>query len=178
MADAAEVDAIELLREWHSALCVFRTEASEALAAISLEIQRTDSWLDDQLRSWQREARDAEEEVVRCKAELATRKTPDFSGRIPDCSVQETNLRRAKARLEFARDQIDVVRGWYTKMPKLIEEAYTGPGRRLSNFLEAELPRGIALLKNQIASLEAYVNLRSEPPPPAPPPKTESGESQ
>ncbi len=162
MTGPAAVDSITLLEEWHAAVCVFRTEAVEALASVALEIQRADLWLDEQLRGWQRAARDAEEDIVRYKAELANRRTPDYSGRIPDCSEQEENLRRAKGRLENARDQIEVVRRWYTKMPKLIEEAYSSSARHLANFLEGDLPRALALLKERIRSLDAYVNLRPE----------------
>lgn len=162
MSQQAAVNSIDLLQEWHNALCVFRGEAMESLASVALEIQRIDFWLDEQLNGWQREARDAEEDVVRYKAELANRKFPDFSGRIPDCSLQEENLRRAERRLEFAREQITIVRRWYTRMPKMVEEAYSGPARHLTSFLEADLPRALAQLKEQIRSLDAYVNLRQE----------------
>ena len=162
MTGQAAVHSIDLLQEWHNALCVFREEAMEALASVALEIQRTDFWLDEQLHGWQREARDAEEQVVRYKAELANRKFPEFSGRIPDCSLQEENLWKAQRRLEFARDQIDVVRRWYTRLPKLVEEAYSAPSRRLTHFLEGDLPRALAQLKERIRSLDAYVNIRPE----------------
>lgn len=162
MNGQANVNAIDVLQDWHAALCVYRTEALEALASINLEIQRAEFWLDERLQFWQREARDADEDVIRCKAELANRRFPDFSGRIPDCSQQEENLWRAEARLEHAREQIDVVRHWYTKMPKLVEEAYSGSAHHLMNFLEGDLLRGLAQLKHQIRSLDAYVNLRTE----------------
>jgi hypothetical protein len=162
MTGPAAVNSIDLLEEWHAALCVFRAEALEALASIALEIQRADFWLDERFRGWQHEARDAEELVVRYKAELANRSFPDHSGRIPDCSLQEDNLRKAKDRLENAREQIEIVRRWHTRMPKLVEEASSGPFRHLMNFLEGDLPRALALLRERIRSLDAYVNLRSE----------------
>jgi hypothetical protein len=162
MTGPAAVHSIELLQEWHAALCIFRTEAMESLSAIALEIQRTDAWLDEKLRGWQREARDAEELVVRYKAELANRRFPDFSGRIPDCSLQEENLLKAERRLEYARDQIDIVHRWYTRMPKLVEEASSAPSRHLANFLEGELPRALAVLTERIRSLEAYVNVQPQ----------------
>ena len=176
MNGSANVESLDLLREWHAALCVFRTEAVESLASVSLEIQRSDSWLDEQLRHWQNLARDGEEDVLRCKNELSNRRFPDFTGRVPDCSVQEEALRRAEKRLDYIRDQIAVVRRWMTKLPKLISEAYDAPSRHLMNFLEAELPRGIAMMNNQITALEQYLNIRppeSTPAPPQPPPANE-----
>lgn len=168
MNGSASVHSLEALYDWHAALCIFRTEALESLASIALEIQRADNWLDDQLRGWQREVRDADEQVLRCKTELANRKFVDSSGRMPDCSVQEEALDRAEKRLEHAREQIEVVRQWYYRLPKMINEEYEGPARRITNFLEAEVPRGLATLNSQITSLEAYLNLKSEQLPKAP----------
>jgi hypothetical protein len=169
MTGSASVHSLQALYDWHAALCVFRTEAIESLASISLEIQRSESWLDDQLHAWQREVREAEQDVTRCRTELANRKFPDFSGRIPDCSVQEEALWAAEDRLEHAREQIGVVRNWYHRLPKMINEEYQGPARHLTNFMEADLPRAIAMLNGQIASLEAYLNLKVEQVPAAVP---------
>lgn len=172
MSDSASVHSLEALRDWYASLCVFRVDAVESLSAINMEIQRSDAWLDDYLRHWQREKRYAEEELLRAKNELANRQIPNFNGRIPDCSVQEENLAQAERRLEFIHDQIDVVRRWMVRLPKLIDEAYLGPARHLMNLLEIEMPRGIALLKNQIGSLESYLNIKTDqvpsPPPAAP----------
>lgn len=170
MNGSAGVHSLEALLAWHASLCIFRTDASEAMASVALEIQRADSWFEDRLRHWQNAARDAEEEVARAKAELSNRRFPDFSGRIPDCSVQEEALWKAESRLEYTRDQIEVVRRWCQRLPRMIGEAYEGPARHLINFLEGDLQRGTALLKNQIASLDAYLNLQSERVPAAPAP--------
>jgi hypothetical protein len=172
MNGSANVHSLEALRDWHAALCIFQTDASEALASIALEIQRAENWLDEQMNRWQRELREAEEDVVRAKMELSQRRYEDFGGRVPDCSVQEENLWQAEKKVQFIRSQIEIVRRWYNRMPKMVSEAYDAPSRHLMSFLEAELPRGIALLKNQIGSLESYLNLRAEhvaPPPPVTP---------
>jgi hypothetical protein len=175
MDGSANVNSLEALHDWYAALCVFRTEAMESLSSVSLEIQRADNWLDEQLRSWQQAARDAEEDVVRYKAELANRRHVNFAGRVPDCTVQQENLQNAEDRLQYARDQIEVVRRWFHRMPKMIDEEYTGPARRFMNLLEGDLPRGLAMLKGQIASLEAYLNIQSERVAQAPPPETAKG---
>jgi len=175
MNGSASVNSLEALRDWYAALCVFRTEALESLTSISLEIQRVDTWLDEQLRSWQQAARDAEEDVVRYKAELVNRRHVNFAGRVPDCTVQEENLQNAESQLQYTRDQIEVVRRWFHLMPKMIDEEYTGPARRLINLLEGDLPRGLAMLKGQIASLEAYLNIRAEQVPQPPPSQTAKG---
>jgi hypothetical protein len=169
--NGADVHAIDALEDWHNALCLFREDASESLSSVALEIRRAFDWIDEEGKAWQGEVRDAEEAVVRAKAELAQRKTPDYSGRIPDTSVQEENLARAKARLRFAEGQVEVCRKWALRLPKMISEEYDGRSRRLNNFLEADLPTAIAHLNTRIQSLHAYTQVKpteAKPASPAP----------
>jgi hypothetical protein len=162
MADGADVRSIDAVRDWHAALAAYGDNLSEALAGVELEIRRSYDWLHDQLAAWRKAVRECEEEVVQAKAELAARKFPDWSGREPDTTVQEKALRAAKARLEHAEDQVARARSWIARLPKLVEEAYTGPSRRLGAFLEAELPKGLAGLDRRIAALETYAGLRAD----------------
>jgi hypothetical protein len=171
MTPGADVQAIDALQDWHNALCVFRTEATESLSSIAMEIRRAFDWIEDEERAWKQELRQAEEDLVRAKAELAQRRTPDYSGRIPDTSVQEENLARAKSRARFAEDQIDVCRKWTQKLPKMISEEYEGTARRLSNFLDSDLASAIAKLSVRIDRLHAYTGVQpanAPAPPPAP----------
>lgn len=180
MADAADVRSIDAVRDWHAALTAYGENLTEALAGVQTEIRRGFDWLHDQLGLWQRAIRQCEQEVVQAKAELAARKFPDWSGREPDTTVQEKNLRQAKARLEHAEDQVQKIRAWLGRLPKAIDENYSGPARRLGNFLESELPKGLASLDRRLAALESYAGLRADhapapnvssvptaPPPPA-----------
>src|SRR4051794_14486077 len=107
MSPGADVQAIDSLQDWHNALCLFRDESSEALGSIALEIRHAFDWIAEEGKAWQQEARVAEDVVVQAKAELAQRQTPNFAGRIPDTSVQEAQLARAKARLRHAEGQIE-----------------------------------------------------------------------
>lgn len=167
MTPGADVQAIDVLQDWHNALCVHRTEAMEAVSGIAMEVRRAFDWIDDEEKAWRREAKDAEEDVVRAKAELNQRKTPDYSGRIPDTSVQEANLSRAKARLRHAEDQTDVCRKWAVRLPKMISEEYEGTARRLLNFLDVELAAAIADLNARIDRLHAYLGVKPAAPPEA-----------
>jgi hypothetical protein len=175
MSPGADVQAIEALQDWHNALCVFRTEATESLGSIALEIQRAFDWIDDQSRGWKREVRDAEDEVLRAKSELAQRSTPDYSGRVPDTSVQEENLARAKARLRFAEEQIEVCRKWSIRLPKMVSEEYEGTARKFSNFLEIDLVSAIAQLNTRIDRLHAYTAVQPSSSGPQAKPNAEAG---
>ena len=185
----ADVRSIDALREWHAALATYAAGLADALAGVDMEIRRAHDWLGEQMSRWQRAARECEEEVVQAKAELSARKFPGWDDRNPDTTVQEKNLRKAKAKKEHAEDQVELVRRWMAKLPKLVDEAYTGPSRRLGNLLEADVPKALAALERQVGSLDSYAGLRPDfapgpslttPPPsspakpaaPPPPPET------
>ena len=164
MEAGADVRAVQALQDWHGQLSRFRQEALEALSMLRLEIRKSFDWIEDTARDWKFEIRDAEEEVVRRKAELAQRETPNFDGRIPDTSVQEKNLARAKARLEYAHDQVEACRRWAGKLPKMISEEYDATARQLANMLETDVPNAMARLTEQVVALERYLDIRPSGP--------------
>jgi len=176
---SADVRSIEELREMHASVCRFRTEAQDALASVDLIIRRAADYLSDQLTFWQAAVRRCEEEVFQANQELKQRQYVGFDGRVPDTTVQEKNLQRAKDRLRYAEEKVTTVRRWMTRLPKQVAEVYDGPSRQLSATLEAELPRALALLERRIQSLEAYAALAAPATPreeaastPADPPPT------
>lgn len=162
MADGADVRSIDVIREWHAYLAEYSDTLAEALAGVALEIRRAHDWIGEQLSRWQRAIRDCEDDVTRAKAELSQRKFPNWDGREPDCTVQEKNLRIAKAKLAHAEEQVAMCRVWLARMPKMVDEVYTGPSQRLGNMLEADVPKGLALLARRLAALEAYSGLRTD----------------
>ena len=173
----ADVRSIPALRDWLAAVATYRNEAAEALSGINQEIRRGFAWIEEQLALWQRAVRDCEEEVTQAKAELAARRFPGFDGRMPDTTIQERDLRRAQARLEYAEEKVRTCRKWLAKLPKMVEETFTGPGHRLAAFLDGDLARGAALLDRRLEALERYAGLQTDyaagraptasPPPPS-----------
>ncbi|MCS6865245.1 MAG: hypothetical protein RMJ56_16470 [Gemmataceae bacterium] len=159
---SADVRAIDALSQWRAQLATYGELLAEALAGVNLEIRRVHEWLDEQLTLWKRAIRQCEEDVTRAKAELAQRQFPTWDGREPDCTVQEKNLRQAKARLEYAQDKVATIRRWMTRLPQVIDEVFTGPSRRLQSMLEADLPTALAELSRRIAALESYAGLRPD----------------
>ena len=83
MEPGADVRAVQALQDWHGQLSRFRQEALEALSMLRMEIRRSYDWIDNTSRDWKFEIRDAEEEVVQRKAELAQRETPNFGSSVP-----------------------------------------------------------------------------------------------
>jgi hypothetical protein len=162
MNAGAGVTSFAVLHDWYAALAKFRTEAQDALTELSLSLQRSAVWLDEQQQYWQRQIRACEEAVTQAKAELTNRRYTDFSGNIPDCTVQEKNLRRAQAKLQAAEDRLEAVRAWMLQLPREVCATYDGPTGRLALFLDADLPSGLALLARQLTALEKYTDLQSD----------------
>lgn len=167
MNPGANVTSLPALEAWHAALVIFRTDALDALASVSTEINRIEGWLTQQLSHWQRTSRDGEEEVAQAKNELRSRRFPDWSGRMPDTTVQEEHLAEVERKLDFARDQIQVVRRWIINLGAEIGEVYDAPARHLGQFLEGDMPRAIAVLARQMDAIDAYLQLAPESATPA-----------
>jgi hypothetical protein len=159
---SADVRSIAAVVDWRADLTNYGDSLAEAMAGVDLEIRRAQDWLEEQLALWKRAVRDCEEEVTRAKAELAQRKFPTWDGREPDCTVQERALRRARARLEHAEEKVETCRRWIARLPKMIDEMFTGPSRRLKSMLESDLSNALAELSRRITSLESYAGLRPD----------------
>jgi hypothetical protein len=159
MIQAADVRSIEEVRDLHAQMCKFRADAADGLAAVDLTVRRATDYLVEKQQFWQRAIRTCEDEVFQAKQELKQRQYPGFDGRIPDCTVQEDNLKRAQGKLRYAHEKLEVVRRWMSKFPKSVSETYESPSRHLSATLEGQLPRGLAMLERRIEALEAYIAL-------------------
>jgi len=164
MSTGADVNSFAVLHDWYAALTVFRAEGQDALTTLTLALQHCAAWLGEQQQYWHREIRASEDAVTEAKTELRQRKMfPDAFGHTPDCTVQEKNLLRAKARLRAAEERLEAVRRWTLRLPREISAIYDGAAGHLSHFLDAELPAGQAQLARQLTALEQYANLRVTP---------------
>ncbi|MBY0524668.1 MAG: hypothetical protein K2R98_14790 [Gemmataceae bacterium] len=174
MSESARVTSIEAVKEWREALCVFRAEAQEALTSVEMDIRRTFDWLDEQTRFWQVEARRWDDRVVQARAELLRRQmmtTP--TGREPDTTEQQKQLRQCQERLRHAEAKVEKARQLGPVLRRAVEE-YEGPGRRLAGMLDAELPSAVAMLDRKLDALDAYLSTAA-PKPRAEPTSKEEG---
>jgi len=162
MSQAADVRDLDVLREWLAQLTTFREDAGEALSGLRIEFGRAVEWVREQQQLWQRELRKLEDAVVLAKNELAAKRFPDFSGRMPDTTVEERRLARAKAALEHAEQRLAACRRWVVQLPREIDEVFNGPAVRLAQLLEAEVPKGAANLERRIEALERYAGMRTD----------------
>src|SRR5581483_6091406 len=104
METGAGVEAIQALADWYAALTEFRTDGGNAMTSAALALQRAADWLAEQQKHWRHEIRRAEDRVVEAKNALRNKQYEDYSGGKPDTTVEEKNLKKAVAYLEFAQD--------------------------------------------------------------------------
>ena len=157
MGPAARVTSIEALKEFRGSLSRFGHDAKEAVCDTELEIRRVFDWLEAQLKYWRKEVRDRQEEVVRAKAELIQRQYGKRDGYGAGTTDQEIALEKALRRLQEAEGKVEKIRQWHNLLPRAVAE-YEGPARQLMGMLDADLPRGLAILDQKIDALDAYMN--------------------
>jgi len=158
MSGSARVESVEALKHLKAHLCEFGVNADKALCATEIEIRRSLDWVERQLKYWQHQVRERQEEVARTKNEFFRRKYWRGDGRGPGYTEQELGFRKAQERLKEAETKVENCRRWGRNLPQAINE-YEGPARQLAGWLEADLRNSIALLQRKIDALEAYVSM-------------------
>jgi hypothetical protein len=154
----AQVISIRTLEDFRAALAEFAVDARDALCAVDAEIRRTETWLAEQQKIWQREIRKRQEEVQRAKNELTARKYQNRDGRGLGSTEQEKALKKALARLEEAETKLANCRRWAPLLHHAVHE-YQGPARMLAGVLDTDVVRALALLENKLAALDAYLKV-------------------
>ncbi|MBX7105840.1 MAG: hypothetical protein K1X57_17280 [Gemmataceae bacterium] len=157
---AANVRSVAALAEFRAALLTYRSEAQDGLDALALDIRRNYDWLADQKRFWEKAVRESQDEVTHAKAELSRRQTVAPGDRVPDTSQQEDDLRRAKAKLQYAEDKLEKCRAWAGRFERAVDE-YSGPVRHFAGRVESELPKAVSALERIIARIESYLAMQS-----------------
>jgi hypothetical protein len=171
----ADVKSIEAIADWKVALVNYRELGIESVGALQLEVQKAYTYLEETAAHFKRLRRVTEEDLVQAKAELSRRQLPDFSGKLPDTTLQKKAVHRCKMQLEYCDEQIDKCHHWRTKLPRMVSEEYEGPARRFVNFLDGELSRAISGLEKQVTALDDYASLASALPQALPQPPSPEG---
>ncbi len=151
----ADVRSIEALALFRAALLEFCDNAKVALAAMNMDIERSQTWLESQARHWHSENRKAEDDVTEASQLLRRKKLWKIGDRPVDTTHEEAILRRAKRRLEFVQDRQEKTTYWLRSLSDEMLD-FQGPARQLGGMLEQGIPRMAALLQRKIDLLESY----------------------
>jgi hypothetical protein len=167
MSDAAQLHEVDQLGKLRDALARFKMQADGALGTAQAQIQRVLETIDRQLDYWRGEVNRRTEDVARARADLGFHRSLHKGEHVGETDLQ-LRFKVAQQRLREAEEKVQCTTRWQRKAPQAIHD-YEGPARHLSGFLDTELRKALAVLDNQVASLEAYLTLTpDEPKTPAP----------
>lgn len=158
---AANVRNIQVLADMKAALTRFKSDAQAQLLAAQQEIQRTQEWLAERERHWQREVRRCEETMRQAQSALMRCQASGFrdqQGRYypPNCSAEERAVTQARSQLENARRELQTVQHWTHAVAQAAAE-FQREAQRLTNMLNSDVVKASALLENKISVLQSYI---------------------
>ena len=118
-------------------------------------------WLErDRPGFWKHEIENCMREVAEARVRLhqcRMRKLGDFR---PSCIEEVKDLEKSRNDVEFAQKQVPNVKRWFGEATHEAEE-YRGRAAQLTQAVERDLPRLMALLAFTIDRLEAYTAVSS-----------------
>lgn len=174
MGDAARILATESMAEARAALADFAAEVDRVLAGVDAEIHRTHQWLgQDRPAHWKRQVRAREDEVLRCKTDIA-RKQMIAAPEPASVVDQRKRLARAERRLDEARRRQEATQRWAVVFER-DAMVYKGAAHQLREMVSGRIPAGLARISRMIESVEAYLSVAPPPgDPESPPPDASS----
>ena len=158
MHDHANVQSIEVIREFRGKLIDFIELGQRAMDEAEFDIQRTLSWLQhQQLMHWKHEVKRRGRAVEQCKSELFR---AQVSAQQSGGSAQEEAkaLRRAEERVAEAEHKVETVKKWARVLDREMT-LYKGQCGQLHAALAGEIPKAAGLLDAMADNLDAYVRL-------------------
>jgi hypothetical protein len=152
MDSGAHVRSVQAIEQWRGSLKQFAGETLDSLRAAERELQRTEEWLQQDLRRRHRNLETCREEVNEARSALRQCQEEDDA----DCSQEEEDLARAWARLRWAEEGLAT----HTRWMRSVEEAaarYRAQAQRLGMSLNVEMPRATVALEQALERLYAYL---------------------
>jgi len=158
---SAHVEAIEALEELRNALLRFKHEAQSALDVARMETNRTKEWLQERLFHWQKELhrrerilQDAQAALTRCQSKVYR----DSEGRthVPDCSVEQAAVRRAKQLVAEAEVEVRTVHE-HVQRVDTAASSYEHQSLLLTRKLDVDLQKATQVLDYSVTVLTSYI---------------------
>lgn len=156
MTTPAHVTSIEALHAFRGSLIRFADEATSAVDSLRQEVLRTMEWIEhDRPGYWKQQLKKGFDGVAQARTQLEIAQMRGFEGQGSSCIEEKKRLSTAKQRLQFAEDQIQVVRQWAIKLQRESDDFRSRTGH-LEGILKRELPMAIAKLQRMAESLDRY----------------------
>jgi hypothetical protein len=160
MSNQAKVTSLDALDSLRASLIIFLSKARRSLDDAGDELRRMRLWLQHDMRTrWENEARKCRRALEAAEQELFSAK---LSGLRDNLNLQQTAVRKARQALEHAEEKLRNVRTW----SRNYEAAADPLAKRLEGlrqFLDLDLPKGIAYIVQMQRTLGDYAEM--SPPP-------------
>ena len=160
MPESANVKSIDAVKHFHAAVVQFQEEARLCVSALEMQLLRMLGWLErDRPGFWKREIEVCYREMGEARVRLHQCRMRKYADYKPTCFEEKKDLEKATRDLEFAQKQVPVVKYWNVNAQQEANE-YHGRASQLTQMLERDVPRLLALLHHAVDRLEAYGNLQ------------------
>jgi len=158
---SANVRSIVAIVDLKVAMDLFGEEVSQALASLQQEIYRMIDWLEnDRPNYWRGQVQLDFNRIAHARTQLAACKRRTVGDHRPSCIEEVKELERAKRKLQYDQEKVELVRNWRIRFQREFEE-YQGQIGQMQNFLNRDIPRSSALLIRILNSFESYADLSS-----------------
>ena len=152
----ANVQSLDALRDVRLALILFQERAISAMGSLRTKIDRTRAWLEqDRPLYWRDQERNAYDRVATGRVAYDTCRLRTVGGRHPECIEEKVALQRAKARLEYCQQKVDIVRRVTVEVGQQSDD-YRGRSGLLQRLLDEDIPKVLAMLSRMIDAIDAY----------------------
>jgi hypothetical protein len=164
MGRGARVTSVDAVQAMAVAIERFNADARGALDDLQMEIRRVLEWIHhDRREFWSQAVRRGWEQVSEARVQLHQAITARTIGdHQPSCVDEKKTLERAKRRLDVALEKVEAVRHWSGAIDHAVNE-YRASCSQLANWLDADVPRALASLRQITATLESYLALATPP---------------
>lgn len=171
---SARVTNVDAIQAFRGALLEFGHEVSDSLSILMWEVRKVVEWIEhDRSQYWPAQVRQASDALVQARTDLERCEMAIRPDDRSPCTEQKKALERAKGRLRYCEQKVEAVRHWKRTLQHEINE-FQGRLGKLSNFLETDVPRGVAVLERILQALDRYTQAGALPGLPPEPPPSES----
>jgi hypothetical protein len=157
MSSPAQVRSVDAIEAFSLALARFAERVGASLDALDAQLRRADAWIDhDRPSHWRNQTHEAENQVHQAKLELERcLLMTTVDGQRPACREQKAALEAARARLDYCREKVDMVKKWQRNFRHESME-YRGRVGQLRRIVEQDAPNARALLAKLMQRIEEY----------------------
>ena len=153
----ANVQSIEAIRDFRSAMIMFAQQVSDSLEAMKEQVFQAVDWIEnDRHRYWHQQELSAYDRISETRVAYHSAKmrkeTDDFR---PALIEEKEAIRAAKDRLAYCQTKLQQVKSVAIKCRHEAEE-FQGRMSQLERLIETDVPKVLGLMERMLVALEAY----------------------